>query len=74
MRPANTAYISSVDDITRLDSWDGVTMPIDIPATAIRAVAADSHSNSAVYTLGGRQAVKAKKGVYVKNGKKVIVK
>ena len=74
VRPANTAYISSVDDITRLDSWDGVTMPIDIPATAIRAVAAGNDSSSAVYTLGGRQAVKAKKGVYVKNGKKVVVK
>ena len=72
--PANTAYISNVDAITRLDSWDGITIPIDIPATAIRAVATGNDSSSAVYTLGGRQAVKAKKGVYVKNGKKVVVK
>ncbi len=43
-------------------------------ATAIEAVEGDVIANDAIYDLSGRRVSKAVKGVYIQNGKKVLVK
>ncbi len=43
-------------------------------ATGIEAVESDVIANDAIYDLSGRRVAKAVKGVYIQNGKKVLVK
>ncbi len=43
-------------------------------ATAIEAVESETLANDAIYDLSGRRVAKAVKGVYIQNGKKVLVK
>lgn len=43
-------------------------------ATAIDGIAADTKTNGEVYNLQGQRVVKAQKGLYIMNGKKVLVK
>ncbi len=43
-------------------------------ATAIEAVESDVIANDVIYDLSGRRVAKAVKGVYIMNGKKVLVK
>ncbi len=43
-------------------------------ATAIKSVESDVIANDAIYDLSGRRVAKAVKGVYIMNGKKVLVK
>ena len=50
-------------------------LDIDGETTAISAVSGSPADNGAVYTLDGRKVTNpAKKGVYIVNGKKVIIK
>ncbi|MCR4603457.1 MAG: DUF4859 domain-containing protein [Prevotella sp.] len=42
--------------------------------TGIKLVDSDSNTQDRMYDLSGRQVVKAKKGLYIMNGKKVVVK
>lgn len=51
-----------------------IKVVFDGEATAIDGIAADEDANENVYDLSGRKVVKAHKGVYIKNGKKVIIK
>ncbi len=46
----------------------------DDTATAIEAVESDLIADDAIYDLSGRRVAKAVKGVYIQNGKKVLVK
>ena len=43
-------------------------------ATAISAVSGSPADNSSLYTLDGRKVAKTRKGVYIMNGKKVVVR
>ena len=49
-------------------SWDGLTV------TAIDAPIMDAGKVNSIYDLSGRRADKAVRGLYIINGKKVIVK
>ena len=69
-RPAYTAYISTLNGMTRIESWNGVTMPINTAATAITAVTA-TDAPTTTYTLGGRKSAKARGIVIEANGRKV---
>lgn len=51
-----------------------IKVVFDGEATAIDGITADEGANENVYDLSGRKVVKAHKGIYIKNGKKVIVK
>ena len=42
--------------------------------TAIEGITADNRENTAIYDLTGRRVEKARKGLYIINGKKVLVK
>ena len=42
--------------------------------TAIETIAADKDANAVIYDLTGRRVEKARKGLYIINGKKVLVK
>ncbi len=42
--------------------------------TAVKSVIADEVQSGAIYDLSGRQVSKAVKGVYIQNGKKILVK
>ena len=42
--------------------------------TAIESVVTGLDTNAAIYDLSGRRVEKAVKGIYIQNGKKIIVK
>ena len=42
--------------------------------TAIESIAAEKDANNVIYDLTGRRVEKARKGLYIINGKKVLVK
>lgn len=62
---ANTAYIAPLPAEAR------IVLPGN-DATAIKAIEAEK--NGEVYNLAGQRVVKAQKGLYIMNGKKVVVK
>ncbi len=74
--------ITSASEGVTLDAYHcylipGVTLnAVKLPgmATAIEAVESDLIANDAIYDLSGRRVAKAVKGVYIMNGKKVLVK
>jgi len=51
-----------------------LTFFVDGEATAIEGISAESQLNGKVYNLSGQQVEKAQKGIYVVNGKKVVIK
>ncbi len=59
-----------------LTGEDAAPASLGLPgmATAIEAVESDLIANDAIYDLSGRRVAKAVKGVYIQNGKKVLVK
>ncbi len=65
---ANTAYIEALPNSVRFIGFD-----FD-DATAIDGIAAEKVSNGEVYNLQGQRVMNAKKGLYIMNGKKVLVK
>lgn len=65
---AHTAYIPPMGSEAR--SFIG----FDNTTTAINGVAAESMANGEVYNLQGQRVTKAQKGLYIMNGKKVVMK
>ena len=65
---ANTAYIPA------LASTEARFIGFDGEATGVQYVATESHQNGEVYNLQGQRVITAKKGLYIMNGKKVLVK
>lgn len=51
-----------------------LTFVVDGETTAIEGVAAEGQQNGAVYNLNGQRVEKAGKGLYIQNGKKVVLK
>ena len=43
-------------------------------ATGINSIAADKMKDATIYTIGGQRVNSAKKGLYIINGKKVVIK
>lgn len=66
--PAGKAYISSADG-----SRDFFSLDSDDDATAIKNMKVGKDSN-VYYDLNGRRVLYPKKGLYIMNGKKVIIK
>ena len=66
---ANTAYIDAIagDNARSFIALDGET-------TAIEGIATEKVMNGEVYNLQGQRVVKAQKGLYIINGKKVVIK
>ena len=64
---AHTAYLPA--DVAGARSF----IAID-EATAIEDIAAETMTNGEVYNLQGQRVVKAQKGLYIINGKKVVIK
>ncbi|MBR2154425.1 MAG: hypothetical protein IJ901_07415 [Bacteroidaceae bacterium] len=68
---ANTAYISVPSGVKA--RFIGVEEDDD--ATAITAIeATEAVNNGVIYNLSGQRVVKPLKGIYIQNGKKIIVK
>ncbi len=69
---ANTAYFPASIANGVKDRFIGVESD---DATAITAIeAADAIQNGVIYNLSGQRVVKPLKGIYIQNGKKIIVK
>ena len=51
-----------------------LVIAIDGMATAINALDGRTVSNDAVYNLSGQKVMKAQKGIFIQNGKKVVIK
>ena len=64
---AHTAYLPATAGSSRS------FIAID-EATAIEDIAAETMTNGEVYNLQGQRVVKAQKGLYIINGKKVVIK
>ena len=43
-------------------------------ATGIKTIATDSRNNGQIYDLSGRKVQKPTRGIYIQNGRKLIVK
>ena len=66
---ANTAYIEALPTTAR------TFIDFDFnDATAIEGAAAEKMMNGEVYNLQGQRVMNAKKGLYIINGKKVVIK
>ena len=65
---ANTAYIEALPTTARFIGFN-----LD-ESTGIDGIAAEKVNNGEVYNLQGQRVVKAQKGLYIINGKKVLVK
>ena len=50
-----------------------VTISIEL-ATGINSIAADKMKDATIYTISGQRVEKAQKGLYIINGKKVVIK
>ncbi|MBO7139983.1 MAG: starch-binding protein [Prevotella sp.] len=64
---ANTAYIDAISGARSFIALDG-------EATAIEGIAAEKNLNGEIFNLQGQRVMKAQKGLYIINGKKVVVK
>ena len=54
---------------------DAVTVTVTFKnATGINSIAADKMNDATIYTISGQRVEKAQKGLYIINGKKVVVK
>lgn len=73
--PAYKAYLTA-DDVPAVDAGVKGLLLGSGTSTGIGSIAAEEGRNDAnvVYDLSGRRVVKAAKGLYIVNGKKVIVK
>jgi len=61
-------------DTSELYTKEGRLAVTDVPPTGIREVQTDDDGNS-IYTLGGAKVSEPlQKGIYIKNGKKIIIK
>ena len=71
--PANSAFL---DDVTETAETGDVAMPMEgLVGTAIAApVMTNPQSSSHIYDLSGRRVQTAKAGLYIINGRKVLVK
>lgn len=69
---ANTAYIEAQPATTGEGARSFIA--IDGEATAIEGIAAEKAQDGVIYNLQGQRVVKAQKGLYIINGKKVLVK
>lgn len=68
---AHTAYIPAQDILVQESARDFIA--IDGEATAIKAIETNKQ-NGEIFNLAGQRVVKAQKGLYIQNGKKVIIK
>ncbi|MCD8266746.1 MAG: hypothetical protein LUC33_06280 [Prevotellaceae bacterium] len=65
---------TALDEATGDQIEAAITALKDFDATAIEAIGAEAEDDEAVYTLQGVRVSKPTKGIYIKGGKKVIVK
>lgn len=66
---ANTAYLPALAGGNGARTFIGLD-----EATAIEGIAAEKASNGEVYNLQGQRVTKAQKGLYIVNGKKMVIK
>lgn len=70
--PANSAYLT---DLKLTDEEGDLQLEMEkAPVDAIWTISTERNNNGIVYDLQGRRVVKAQKGLYIINGKKVLVK
>lgn len=56
------------------ENVQGLALNFDGQATSISAVETETNTNAPIYDLSGRRVVKATKGLYIQDGKKVYLK
>lgn len=65
--PINKAYLLG-------NGGNAIVMNFGNAVTGINAIAAPASAKAPIFDLSGRRVVKATKGLYIQNGKKIIVK
>ena len=65
-------------DWTMFDTWRleylGTTTPTENPSTEVQGVEAELPAQAVIYNIAGQRVSKATKGIFIINGKKVVVK
>lgn len=71
---ACTLYVpqSAVEEYRNAEVWKDFGTILPIGETAIQGVNANHHTSSASYTLSGRKADDATRGIVIRNGRKVV--
>jgi len=72
----NKAYIKNMEDVPTVEdasSAKSMTVNFDGETTGINSATLDSE-NGDIYNLRGQKVNKAQKGVYIQNGRKVVIK
>lgn len=64
----------SIDAYKAVEPWSGFKEIVALESTKIHAVTNDSEENSLFYNLNGQRVSKPSKGIYIVNGKKVVIK
>lgn len=74
--PAYSAYIRRYSSLNILEDWTGPTLPIQGVPSGIEGIQADETNGQpeTIYTLDGIKTKADKKGIYIINGKKRVVK
>jgi hypothetical protein len=71
---AGKAYLHTTEDLLAIDNAKSISMSFGGETTGISNVSNKAQDNGAYYTLSGLRVDAPTKGLYIKNGKKVIVK
>ena len=71
---AGKAYLHTTEDLLAINNAKSISMSFGGETTGISNVSNKAQDNGAYYTLSGLRVDAPTKGLYIKNGKKVIVK
>ena len=62
-----------IEEMNTNDMWNGKGIPKDNPTT-VKTIGLEKEINNKMYDLQGRSITKTVKGIYIKDGKKVVVR
>ena len=72
--PANKAYLKVLKSSIDESSSHALTVRFGDEATGINAVKSEEVKNNSVFNLSGQRVSQPTKGLYIVNGKKIIIK
>lgn len=70
--PANSGYLTNI--VPTEEDGDAQVVLESVPATGIFVISTERNANNVIFDLQGRRVINAQKGLYIINGKKVLVK
>lgn len=69
-----SAYVRTLDKVPVLSSWEGLTLPTQGIEVGLETVGIDEPSEAVYFNLQGQRVATPLNGIFVRNGKKVIIR